>query len=372
MDQAFALATGSACAAQLELDLVVSSPSRTINNDRTSYALRDLADTATSSLFAELTRRGDGLLHHDVEAALHDLVGAMVAMADGTAAPMFFLSSLDPGVGKTTTLTHFIPNLIKSSEHQDVAALLCFSRYEEIVRVVEEMNLSQADFAFLTSNEAVNQLSATEPSEARILFTTHAMITSRCRGGRFRDVEVFRYRGQPRAVRVWDEALLPGEGIVLNTDQLASLRDPLRTRHPELADVVERLELEIKASGGQGALVWPDIAVASGVGRRAAKQCLERSAAIYLDHLYDLSGRRVALRRHSNTDTVIAALDTRDAIPRDLAPVVVLDASGRVRATYSQWERAKGKLVRLHPAARSYQNLTVHVMDRGAGRRSGR
>jgi hypothetical protein len=31
----------------------------------------------------------------------------MVAMAEGTASPSFFLSSFDPGLGKTTVLIHF-------------------------------------------------------------------------------------------------------------------------------------------------------------------------------------------------------------------------------------------------------------------------
>ena len=48
--------------------------------------------------------------------------------------------------------------------------------------------------------------------------------------------------------------------------------------------------------------------------------------------------------------------------------MVILDASGRVRATYEQWEKAAGKLVRLPSAARSYRNLTVHVMDKGSGK----
>lgn len=292
----------------------------------------------------------------------------MAAMADGTAPPSFFLSSLDPGVGKTTTLIYFVQQLLRSQQHEDVAVLLCVSRLEEIVRLVEEMNLDEGDFAILTSEDEVNRLSSTPTSEARVLFTTHAMVMRRCRGRRFGDVDAFQYRGKVRAVRVWDEAMLPGEVISLNTDQLASLRDPLRLSHPALTELIEGLERELDASGGQGTCTWPDVEEATGISLLSARRGLQQRHVSYLDALYALSGRCVLLRKPHNASTVITALDSRDAIPDDLAPMVILDASGRVRATYEKWEKATGKLVRLPSAARSYRNLTVHVMDKASGK----
>lgn len=292
----------------------------------------------------------------------------MAAMADGTAAPNFFLSSLDPGVGKTTTLIHFVQQLLRSQQHEDVAVLLCVSRLEEIARLVEEMNLEECDFAVLTSDDKVNRLSSTPTSEARVLFTTHAMVISRCRGRRFRDADALLYRDKVRAVRVWDEAMLPGEMVSLNTDQLASLRDPLRLSHPSLAQLVEGLERELEASGGRGTCTWPDVEDATGISCYLAKRGLDQRHASYVDDLYALSGRCVLLRKSNNATTVITALDSRDAIPDDLAPMVILDASGRVRATYKQWEKTAGKLVRLPSAVRSYRNFTVHVMDKGSGK----
>jgi hypothetical protein len=57
-----------------------------------------------SSLLPVLEGKAGGQLPHDVAEALRVLVAMMVAMAEGTAPPRFYLSSLDPGVGKTTTL----------------------------------------------------------------------------------------------------------------------------------------------------------------------------------------------------------------------------------------------------------------------------
>ncbi len=292
----------------------------------------------------------------------------MAAMADGTAPPNFFLSSLDPGVGKTTTLIHFVQHLLRSEHHRDVSVLLCVSRLDEIARLVEEMNLKGTDFAVCTSHDEVNQLSSTQLSEARVLFTTHAMVISRCRGRRFQDVEVFRYRDGVRAVRVWDEAMLPAEVMSISTDQLASLRDPLRHSHPALAGLIEELERELVASRGRGTYTWPDVEEATGISCWSARRGIGQRHATYLDTLYSLSSRCVLLRKPHNASTVITALDSRDAIPDDLAPVVILDASGRVRATYEQWEKATGKLVRLPSAIKSYRNLTVQVMDKGSGK----
>ncbi|OWY07706.1 hypothetical protein B6V72_18830 [Thioclava sp. F34-6] len=321
-----------------------------------------------SSLFALLGQRGGGLPHQDVTIALQELVATMVAMAEETASPSFHLSSLDPGIGKTTALICFVQELLRSERHQDVAVLLCFSQREEIARLVEEMGLDEADFAVLTSDERVNALSATLPNQARILFTTHSMLLSRCRGLSFKEAEVFHYQGLVREVRIWDEAMLPGEVVSINTDQLAALRGPLRTSHPALAQMVEELEHALKASGGQGTYDWPDLEEASGVSLWSARKGLAEGHATHLDSLYALSGRCVLLRKASNASTVITALISRDAIPDDLAPVVILDASGRVRSTYSQWEKRKGNLVRLPSAVRDYRNLTVSVMDAGSGK----
>lgn len=368
MAQASALATGSTCALRHGSASVVQTPLRPLYSDCTSYSSGGLADASTTSLMDTLTRRGGGLLHPDVATALREPVAMMAAMADGTAPPSFFLSSLDPGVGKTTALIHFVQHLLRSEHHRDVSVLLCVSRLDEIARLVEEIGLDEADFAVLTRNNEVNQLSSTQPREARVLFTTHAMVMSRCHDRRFQDVEVFQYRGDVRAVRVWDEAMLPIEVVSLSTDQLASLRDPLRHTHPALAKLIEELERQLVASRGRGTHTWPDIEGATGISCWSARRGLEQRHVAYLDTLYALSGRCVLLRKLHNASTVITALDSRDAIPDDLAPVVILDASGRVRATYAQWEKATGKLVRLPSAIKSYRNLTVQVMDKGAGK----
>ena len=364
MALASALAAGAACVRQHKSALVVQTPLSPLNRDCTSYGSNSLAADAIFSLFKQLAPCGVDPIPREIATALRELVVKMVAMADGTAPPRFFLSSLDPGVGKTTALVHFL----RSEQHEGVAVLLCLSRLEEITRLVEDMGLNEADFAVLSSDEGMNGLSTTPPREARVLFTTHAMVKSRCKGRQFRTAEAFHFQGEVRSVPIWDEEMLPGEVVSLDTDQLASLRDPLRLSHPSLAGLIEGLESDLRAAGCGGSIAWPKVEEATGVTLFAAQRGLEPRHASYLDALYALSGRDVLLRKPHNAKTVISALDTRDAIPDDLAPVVVLDASGRVRETYAQWQRTTGKLVRLPSAKKSYRNLVVHVMDNASGK----
>lgn len=113
--------------------------------------------------------------------ALRDVVATAVAMAEGSCVPATYLSSLDPGVGKTTAIVNFIQQLLLHPDHQRVSILVCLPRRDEISRVVNDMNLPPEDFAVMTSDEATNRLSTTPPEEARILLTTHSMIEKHCR-----------------------------------------------------------------------------------------------------------------------------------------------------------------------------------------------
>ncbi|RLK08028.1 hypothetical protein CLV75_1695 [Ruegeria conchae] len=242
MAQTYASTAASICSPQHAPNPVVQFPLRSLYRGRTSCKISALAEATTTSLLDLLDQRRDSPTPEPEATALAALIATMVDMAEGTAPSSFYLSSLDPGVGKTTSLSHFVRHLLGSEHHSDVAVLLCFSQLDEIEHLVEEMELDQADFAVFTSKDEVNGLSSTPRGEARILFTTQAMVRRRCRDGSFNDAEVFHFQCKPRAVRVWDETMLPGEVVSITTDQLASLRGPLRKSHPALAELIEHLE----------------------------------------------------------------------------------------------------------------------------------
>jgi hypothetical protein len=84
-----------------------------------------------------------------------------------------------------------------------------------------------------------------------------------------------------------------------------------------------------------------------------------------VEALWSVSGCYVSVRKDLSGGT---AVDYQETMPDDFAPLLVCDASGRVRDTYNSMERDRGNLVRLLTAYKSYKNLTVRLWDRGGGK----
>jgi hypothetical protein len=85
-----------------------------------------------------------------------------------------------------------------------------------------------------------------------------------------------------------------------------------------------------------------------------------------ITHLWMLAGKVASVR----IDGALGAsvLDYKEQIPEDLAPIVLLDASGGVRGTYEAWSEGRGNLVRLRNAEKTYDRLSVHVWSRSGGK----
>jgi hypothetical protein len=306
--------------------------------------------------------------------ALEELASVLEAMAEGRCPPTMFLSSLDPGVGKTQTVVQFVRALIRSEAHQDVGVLLCMSRLEEIRSVVNEMALSPSDFAILTADQSLNGLGNCRVNEARVLFTTQQMIEKRGEGRRFAEMEDFHFLGQPRQVRIWDESILPGRTLTLNRDAMAALLQPLRATHSRLAETIEDMFFAIRGVEDGGVYQLPDLAAESGVELNELLQVIARipSDPRRLEHeqaiteLWLLAGKTVAVRRDGAYGNTV--LSYQETLPDGLTPLVVLDASGRVRGTYRQWETNRGGLTPLSSAPKRYNNLTIHCWETGGGK----
>ena len=300
--------------------------------------------------------------------ALGAAADTMEAMAEGRCSPAIYLSSLDPGVGKTTTVICFLRALLTSDAHRDVAALVCVKRKDQIEAIVQEANLDCPDFAVLTSDQQLNAIGCGEPDQARVLFTTHAMIEKRCEGRQFTKLKCFQYQDEPRAVRIWDEAILPGQTLTVSRDSLGHLFDPLRGRYPALINDVEELFTGLKNVENGSTICLPDLAEVHGAD---LNQVLEVVAdrpeqKLTVEALWFLFGKYVTVRRdgtHGNT-----MLDYKDTLPDDLKPLLTLDASVRVRYAYRCWEKGRGGISRLPWARKRYDNLDIYVWNRGGGK----
>ena len=313
--------------------------------------------------------------------ALKDAAQVIEDMANDECEPSFFLSSVDPGVGKTSMLEQSLYSLLYSPKHKDVGVLVCVSRLEEITKIVSQSSLLDSMFSAFTSDINVNKLGRgmDEVDKARVLFTTQQMVSSRCDGKSFSDVSEFHYKGKPRAVRVWDEAMLPGETLTLNRSLLMELSMKWNYTYPDLGDLIEDLGNSLKDNSNGDLVSIPDLEGTIGATKEKLLEAIPTGIDNY-DLLYHaattlwlLSGKSVAVKkdRVQKKGYPQTILSYRDHLPEDLAPMLILDASGRVRKTYDLWEASdRNNLVQLRQARKTYKNLTIHLWKRGGGKSS--
>jgi hypothetical protein len=88
--------------------------------DNESSSLAELTILALQTTFTEIGHCPTPAMWE----ALRAVADTLDDMANKTAAPVVYVSSLDPGVGKTTTVIHFLRALLESSAHRDVSALV--------------------------------------------------------------------------------------------------------------------------------------------------------------------------------------------------------------------------------------------------------
>ena len=212
----------------------------------TPHSDMTLKATTMVDLRATFSRRGHDP-SPDMWDALEDLVDRLEAMADGTCPPVFYLSSLDPGVGKTQTIVHFLRALVADLKYSDVGVLIGVARLDEISALVKEDQLPKDKFAVLTRDDDLNALGSGQPQSSQVLFTTHQMLERRTRwSSSFANTKAFHFEGQPRAVRVWDETLEPAKAITLYRDNLLRLVGIYRPFHSGLANDIDDLPTKLK------------------------------------------------------------------------------------------------------------------------------
>jgi hypothetical protein len=305
---------------------------------------------------------------HDMWEAIGALAERLEAMADGRCEPAFFLSSLDPGVGKTQTVIRFLQALMASPKHEDVGVIVCIFSINEIREISSQSGLSSDEFAVMTSDKEANQLGSANPSSARVLFTTQQRVQKVCTGRSFSDTVSFHYRDAPRQVRIWDESLLPAEPITVNRLDIARLPGLLPHHHMPIAHALEALSAKLKDIPDRTLFEVPDLAEQYRVNASQMLRLIDRQpddVKLIARNLWSMFGTKVRVRHDGQREGTLVTF--RDGIPFDLAPLVILDASGRVRTTYKWWEEQRNTLVRLPAAAKNYDRLTIHVWPTGGG-----
>jgi hypothetical protein len=333
------------------------------------------APKLSETTFDSLRRTFDAQLHHPTEGmwtALKAIATTLEAMAEDRCEPLIYVSSLDPGVGKTSAVVHFIKALLASPFHEDASVLVCLKRREQIREFISAAKLVRSDFAILTADKELNALGAADSNQTRVLLTTHSMVEKRTRGRTFQNVQVFHYLDQPRNVRIWDEAILPGTTLTLTRDAIASLFNPLRGRLPALAADLEALFDTLKATKDGERIDLPNLEARHNVQLldllRNSRTTPENKAVLFAESLSKMLGTTVVVRKDGVYGATLVAYE--DTLPADIGPMLVLDASARVRKTYKLWKQGRGGITFLPSAVKSYRNLTVHLWDHGGGKKA--
>jgi hypothetical protein len=305
---------------------------------------------------------------------LRDLISQLEAMANGKADPLFHLSCLDPGVGKTQAICHFTKQLLKSEAHENVSVVICLGHLEEMKTIiVKDMELQQGDFAVLAAdceeNRELLALGNQIPNVARVLFITQAMLLSRTkRAGNFEDATEFHYLGEPRQVRIWDEACLPARPFTVSLTKIQLLLDEASKVYdkPKLYEELKSLAKGIEEVEDGGLFDIPGLEAI--VSKTRAYQIYKNQSKYVQDLVNDLwllSEKTVVIKR-SGEQNIIAHYE--NTLPFDLKPIVICDASGRVRQTYPHWSKARGDLVALRHGPKHYGPLTLNIWEVGGGK----
>ncbi|MGE8940656.1 hypothetical protein ACO2I3_01955 [Leptospira interrogans] len=351
-----------------------------------AHALVDPYDTSIlfectlSTLEASFKERGHSPSGEQWE-ALKDLVRTIENLSLGKTERKLFLSALDPGIGKTTSLIAFLDTLLMfpHEPHSAVGVLVCISTKQEIETLVEEAAIPPEMLCVWTSEEELNALGSAPADSARVLITTHSRMERLLSNCDFADCRELYFNGKPRQLRVWDEQFLQGQPISLNVDDVFWLLRALSAISRDLRNSVKAIFDQIETVENGGLFTVPDFMSEHGVGLddlMSAVSDLEQNSEAQvrltdhqqriLTHLAVISGHSVRVRKDGRNGA--AAIDYLETIPADLAPAVVLDASGRLRLTYEGMEKCRGILKPLKSAAKCYRNLEVNIWTRGGGK----
>ena len=313
----------------------------------------------------------------EMYAGLEQIALALQAMADsdrddGSLEANFLVSFLPPGTGKTTVLIEAVKRICDMPQYEDVGVIIFLERLEEIRTLTKEMDLSEDDYSVVVSEgKAENKLGRQdEKTLARVLFTTQKGLEYRGKDGKaFRGMTALHYNGKPRKVRVWDETILPAASLTLERRSINRL--PLvfaKHGREDIAKIIDEFANSLLTIEDQSLVLITDLEPL-GLDLENARYLFDDADdKNTVEVLWKLSGKTVKVRQEPMKGNT--ALDYENILPPDLAPMLILDASGRHRETYQDWFKHRRGLEFLKSAKKRYDGLTIHHWDRGSGRKA--
>ena len=162
--------------------------------------------------------------------------------------------------------------------------------------------------------------------EAQVLFTTQAKFLHLSRFRRnFATNPNFHFRGWERHVRIWDESILPIDTMTISAEQIGAVAAELfKLGQDEAAKLTREFASELGEKPHDSIIQVPLLPIE--LGDEFVKACAT---------LLALADCTVRVYRDEHSGSV--AISFREALPRFLAPLLVLDANADKRAVYQEW-----------------------------------
>ncbi len=323
-----------------------------------------LFDKAKKDLQKTLsTYSGGGIKPLDL--GLKDLLSHFNTGLRGDLPPNYYLSSVDPGIGKTESYCSFIKSWKGMRFIPEGSILVAVATLEEIPSIISRCGLDKEDYACLTGDGAINGMGRGEAriDRARVAFTTQAMIRSRTAGKSFANTKDFHYLGVPRSLRIWDEGFQLATSVTVSLHDLTALSHSMRSTNPDLFAALEVLANQMIGGAANDCIAIPGKIASLASAAKLANETDQKTVS----KLASVAGTPMVLRTIGGTlGRVLVGASA--PLPADFAPAVILDASGRVRGTYKAQEAGINNLVRLTPSVRDYANVRVHVCKAAVGK----
>jgi hypothetical protein len=286
--------------------------------------------------------------------------------------PLFYIFSGDAGSGKSTTVHDNVKGWKKAGFPGDGSILIILGTFKEIDSYRAGCGLDDWDFACVSSDHKYNAygLGRGRANEAKVLFTTHEQVRSRIfdHNG-FEAATEFHYQGRARSLRLWDEGISAASPVSFKLDGLNALPSSLSAdrRNDEFIRLFRSIGLD-KAALEDGAILsfpsdlrGPARAIAIDV-----KSHLPKDVVKALEGVSMLAGQQAVLRRDNLTGLMVVGIG--QPLPDDLAPLVVFDASARLKPSYRYWADRSHNVRFLPKAIADYSSLELHWWDKSAGK----
>lgn len=335
----------------------------------------DLASSSYYSLIKRLEGYGNTVTQENKE-SLRGLMNLYASALVGILEISYYLCPLEPGAGKTESISCFIEEWKARGFLSGGSILIAVNTKDQIKSLVKRLGMDDSDFACFTRDEEFDSLGVgiENRSNARILLTTQQMVAARSFNGDFNRIPDFFYKGSRRPLIIWDESYIQSEQVSLAVNKIYKLVDDLNEYHRGFADTLAEFAAGLTVNTvGQRVVVGDDIRQFIVMLNTDAKDGDRNAARIKAEHSQTLDaltkGHKGELRlgQYGGVSS-LTLVGCGKPMPADFAPVIILDASGRVRATYDLMEAAGVEVVRLPAKPNDYANMKIRFWQTACGK----